>query len=57
MEAKGVECDICLERMSSHHLAGHKDKNTITDRYHCKENVSGTGKICTKSFKQKSGVL
>ena len=48
---------ICLERMSLHHLAGHKDKHTITDRYHCKEKVSGTGKICTKSFKQKSGVL
>ena len=56
-EAKGAQCDLCLERMSSHHLAGHKDKHTITDRYHCKEKVSGDGKICTKSFKQKSGVL
>ena len=56
-EAKGAQCDICSERMSSHHLAGHKDKHTITDRYHCKEKVPGTGKICTKSFKQKSGVL
>ena len=43
--------------MSSHHLAGHKDKHTITDRHHCKENVLGTDKICTKPFKQKSGML
>ena len=56
-EAKRVQCDTCLERMSSHHLASHKDKHTITDRYHCKEKVLGTGKICTKSFKQKSGML
>ena len=38
-EAEGAQCDICLERMSSHHLAGHKDKHTITDRYHYKEKV------------------
>ena len=52
-----LQCNICLERMSSHHLAGHKDKHTITDKYHGKEKVPGTGKICTKSFKQKLGVL
>ena len=56
-EAKGAQCDICLERMSSHYLAIHKDKHTITDMYHCKEKVPGTSKICTKSFKQKSGML
>ena len=56
-EVKGAQCDIYLERMSSHHLAGHKDKHTITDRYHCKEKVPSTGKICTKSFKQKSGIV
>ena len=56
-EVKGAQCDTCLQRMSSHHLAGHKDKHTITDRYHCKEKVPGAGKICTKSLKQKSGVL
>ena len=54
-EAQGSQCDICLEMMSPQHLADHRDKHSVNDRYICKEKLP-TGQTCSKNYKRKLGI-
>ena len=55
-EAQESQCNICLEMMSPHHLADHRDKHSINDRYICKEKLPA-GQTCLKTYKQNLGIV
>ena len=52
-QSMGIECDICGNIMSAHHLEDHKDHHTLSNRYICQETNRKIGKICLTGCKQR----